>query len=396
MSHLRRCFALLWRRADTVEFDPRRLLSGRDGLVEQLRWEALAPHLPRAVVLEQHEAVALAAFGPTLWITRAEAEARAPAPVVERLLELGLLLASDDEGEAARRDAAMRAQAWHPMSAIVHWATRWSRHDTEAVRRSIEFDAMQRLTERHGPPPPECHERGDRVGRVPLPTVEADDLDALLQRRATCRNFDPEVGLALHEVSELLGRVFGAQGEEVLAPGAVALKKNHPSGGALHPFEAYLVLRRVEGAPVGLYHYNVRAHALDLLRELAPDAAEALILNGVAGQQFFADAPAHIVLVARFARSQWKYRENSKVYRVILIEAGHIAQNLFLSATHQGLGAYITAAVNEVELEQAFGLDGMEQGPIAVCGFGRRSATRTTLELDPAAKVWPPEVVDAG
>ena len=128
---------------------------------------------------------------------------------------------------------------------------------------------------------------------------------------------------------------------------------------------------------------------LQALRELAPDEAEALILNGVAGQQFFADAPAHVVLTARFARSQWKYRENSKVYRVIQIEAGHIAQNLYLSATHRGLGAYITAAINEVELEEAFGIDAMEEGPLAVCGFGWRASERTTVELDPAGKVWP-------
>jgi putative peptide maturation dehydrogenase len=389
MSYVRRCFALQLHRIETIEFDPGRLLAGDGGLKLNLSWEAIAGHLERPVRVKDEEVSAVSQFGPTLWIDRRQAELKVSSAMVEKLLELGLLVNEDDAGVAATADARLRTVAWHPMSAVSHRTSRWSRHDAEAARRGIQFDAIGRLVERYGSPPPEFHERLDRKTRLGLPVPVPDELDALLQRRVTCRNFDLQRSLSLAEVSELLSRVFGVQGEETLAPGAVALKKNHPSGGALHPFEAYLVLRRVEGLPVGLYHYNVRAHALDLLRELAPDEAEALILNGVAGQQFFADAPAHVVLTARFARSQWKYRENSKVYRVIQIEAGHIAQNLYLSATHQGLGAYITAAINEVELEQAFGIDGMEEGPLAVCGFGWRATERTTVELDPAGKVWP-------
>jgi putative peptide maturation dehydrogenase len=389
MSHLRRCFALHLQRKEVVTFEAGDLLDGRSGLRAQFHWEALAGHLPGPVRLEDSEAEALQQFGPMLWISRPEAERLASAAVLDRLVAAGLLVDEHDGPAPARADENLRDAAWHPLSAIAHRASRWSRHDADAARRGIQQDAIGRLVERHGRPPPEFHVRHDRVARVELPAPDTDDLDALLQRRVTCRNFDGVRILEQSQLAQLLHRVFGAHGSETLAQGAVALKKNHPSGGALHPFEAYLVLRRVEGLPVGLYHYNVRAHALDLLRELAPDEAEALILNGVAGQQFFADAPAHVVLTARFARSQWKYRENSKVYRVIQIEAGHIAQNLYLSATHQGLGAYITAAINEVELEQAFGIDGMEEGPLAVGGFGWRATARTTVELDPAGKVWP-------
>jgi putative peptide maturation dehydrogenase len=389
MSHLRRCFAVYLQRSETLRFDPAQLLQGSDGLGEHLAWQALAPHLPQPVELEDADVEALARFGPTLWVARAAAEARATPERLERLLGFGLLLAQEDRsGEAALADLRLRADAWHPLSATAHRAMRWSRHDAEAARRAIQFDAIERLVERHGPPPPECHERDDRRARHALPVREPDALDALLERRTTCRNFDPSRPLAAATLGETLDRVFGIRGRETLAPGAVALKKNHPSGGALHPFEAYLVIRRVEELPIGLYHYNCAHHSLDLLRELGPREAEAFVLNAVAGQQFFADAPAHVVLTARFARSHWKYRENSKVYRVIQIEAGHIAQNLYLSATHQGLGAYITAAINEVEIEQGFGLDGMREGPVAVCGLGWRAARRTTIEFDPGGRVW--------
>ena len=40
--------------------------------------------------------------------------------------------------------------------------------------------------------------------------------------------------------------LIAAQASQELAPGAVMLKKNSPSGGGLHPIEAYLLVQRVE------------------------------------------------------------------------------------------------------------------------------------------------------
>jgi nitroreductase len=59
----------------------------------------------------------------------------------------------------------------------------------------------------------------------------------------------------------------------------------------------------------------------------------------------------------RFGRTFWKYRNHPKAYRVTILDVGHLSQTLFLSATELGLGAYITAAINEVDIEQRVGLD---------------------------------------
>jgi nitroreductase len=73
---------------------------------------------------------------------------------------------------------------------------------------------------------------------------------------------------------------------------------------------------------------------------------------------------------------------------VIALEAGHLSQNLYLAATDAGLGAFITGAINEVFLEQAFGLDPVCEGALAVCGFGWRAEEMVTTEFDPAGAVW--------
>jgi len=388
LNVIRRCFSLHLDQRESIDFDPAELLRGNTGLSAKLVWRALAGHLPAPVDLVASDIDALAQFGPTLWVKRDEAERRVGVERVERLLSIGLLV-GDDEAAASRADRQLREDSWHPMLALAHRLSRWSMTDSVAGTRSAQIDAVAQRVRESGPPPPECHERPDRLARFVLPAAPHSGLDDLLQRRTTCRNFARERGISQAQLGELLDRVFGVRGRETLAPGAVALKKNSPSGGSLHPIEAYVVLRRVEGLPPGLYHYACGSGALDLLREMSTEEAGEFMLNAVAGQDFFADAPAHVVLTARFPRPQWKYRSHAKMYRVIQIEVGHLAQNLYLSATQQGLGAYITAAINEVEIEQAFGLDGMREGPLAVCGFGCRAAERSTIEFDPKGLVWP-------
>jgi SagB-type dehydrogenase family enzyme len=92
--------------------------------------------------------------------------------------------------------------------------------------------------------------------------------------------------------------------------------------------------------------------------------------------------------VSRFERNFWKYRNHAKAYRAVILDAGHLSQAMYLAATELNLGAFITAAINEVEIEQAFGLKPMAEGPLAVCGFGARAKECVTVEFDPAQKVW--------
>ena len=114
-----------------------------------------------------------------------------------------------------------------------------------------------------------------------------------------------------------------------------------------------------------------------------------IVIAEAAMESFFAEAPVHIVLAARFERTFWKYRNHPKAYRAIVLEAGHVSQNLYLAATDLRLGAYVTAAINEIDIEQALGLDPLRESPIVVCGFGARTRReRTMFEFDPLGKVW--------
>jgi SagB-type dehydrogenase family enzyme len=94
-------------------------------------------------------------------------------------------------------------------------------------------------------------------------------------------------------------------------------------------------------------------------------------------------------LAPRFHRNFWKYRNHSKAYRVTVLDAGHLSQTLQLCATQAGLGPFVTGAINEIDIERAFGLTGYLESPMLVCGFGARASTLVTSEFDPNRRVWP-------
>ena len=119
---------------------------------------------------------------------------------------------------------------------------------------------------------------------------------------------------------------------------------------------------------------------------LSSGQAAILAQQLVAGQTWFAEAPLLVLMAARFQRNFWKYRNHSKAWRVIQLDAGHLSQNFYLSATEFGYGAFITGAINDDVAERAFELDGISIGALAVCGLGRRAAELKTVELDPLGK----------
>lgn len=384
---LRRCAMLMIEPRERLEFDLSLLATGASGLRSILEWIAHAPHLGGEIVLSAAEVALLGALSPSHWTEFDALAATHPRDVLEALLEKHLLI--DEAADVAARDQKLRDTHWRGASAAMHYASRWRGVDTEEVEKRFLESAEGDLLDRLGPAPPVVREHAAAVRRVPLPPAERTPLDALLDRRVTCRNYDCTQALSLAQFSAVLYRVFGARVVDDYAPGVQLLKKGVPSAGGLHPTEAYLLVQRVEGVAPGLYHYRPVDHALEPIRGLSADEAAALARRFVAAQAYFVDAHVIVIPTCRFRRNFWKYRNHAKAYRAVILDVGHLSQTLYLSATELGLAAFITAAINEVDIEEAFGLDALEEGPLAVCGFGIRAAERNEVEFDPLHAVWP-------
>lgn len=384
---IRRCAVLMIEPRERIDFDLRLLAGGGTGMRSTIEWIARAPQVEGEMVLSASEAALLGEVSPTLWTTPAELATRANAAVVDELLKMGLLVG--EGGEADARDMKLREIHWRPAAAVMHYASRWNGVDTEDSANRFVENFEGEFLDRLGPAPAVVLERMDREQRLKLPPATATPFDELLGRRVTCRNFARERALPMAHFSAVLYRAFGARALNDYAPGFQVMKKGAPSAGALHPTEAYLLVQHVEGIATGLYHYHPVDHALEPMRILEPDAAAALARRCVASQAYFVDAHAIVFATSRLRRQSWKYRNHAKAYRALILDIGHLSQTLYLAATELGLGAFITAAINEVDIEQALGLDPLEEAPLAVSGFGYRAVTCEEEEFDPLNAVWP-------
>lgn len=384
---IRRCEILMFEPREEVEFKLESLLTGGNGMVRKLEWVALAPHLDAPIAVDARQRELLGSLSPSEWIEASSASATVEE--IAALTDCGLVLQNVRNGIGAEHqgsDERLRAAHWHPLGAILHAFTRWEGVDAVKNTQDSGTETAAGMRDVLGPPPAATTSQGQGEA-IALQHAEPDAFDALLQRRATCRNFDDSRPLPMALFTRMLGRVFAAQAKIKVGDDLVFHKKNSPSGGGLHPMEAYLIVQQVEGLEPGLYRYLADSHSL--LPLTAPDQPlRDFIMESVGQQHWFANAHCLVAMVPRFDRSFWKYRRHAKGYRVVTLEAGHLSQTLYLSATDLGLGAFITGAINEKHLERGFGLDPIQQGALAVCGFGWRAQHMDTAELDPLEQVW--------
>lgn len=392
---VRRCAIVVAEPRESFHFDLARLLVGETGIVHRREWFALAAHLDAEILLDDEQVAVLGRLSVEEWHGLDSLRAMHGTAVVDALHAYGLVISDDDADAALRvRDDAVRGGHWRALSAVYHRHTRWTGIDTLEAERRFGRETDSSLLDQLGAPEPPVRERREADARIGLDRPGDSALETLVRARVTCRNYARGRSLPREAFAHILFRTFGARAVSD-QPGITVMKRAVPSAGGLHSAEAYLLVQDVEGIEPGLYHYHPIDHALEPLATLAAGETADLALRLVAGQRHFMDAHVVVVLAARFRRTFWKYRNHAKAHRAVILDAGHLSQMLYLAATEQGLAAFITAAVNEADIEQAFGIDPMHEGVIAVCGFGWRGTTIDEVEFDPLAAVWPKGTMEA-
>lgn len=200
---------------------------------------------------------------------------------------------------------------------------------------------------------PETYKRYPDVTKLKLPDPEKEGgmplWEAIRQRRSI-RSFRQEPLKKAH-LSQLL---WSSQGitKEYMDYELRAV----PSAGALYPVETYLIIHDVEQITPGVYHYGIQNHELEQVKE--GDYREA-IRRAALDQEVAFEANVVFVWTAIFERSKWKY--NQRAYRYIYLDAGHIAQNVALSAVSLGLGSCQIAALYDEEVNAVLDIDGEKE-----------------------------------
>lgn len=254
--------------------------------------------------------------------------------------------------DALQRSAGPGSVIWEEF----HRNTKMGRFG-EVAPREMVLNWMDRYTEaldyEHKP-------------RVPLPPRVKPlrmSLGRAVRERETVREFDPKRPLAFEDAAAILHYAYGVnrsnQGTEYTRP-----FRNAPSGGALYPLEIYFHATNIQDLAPGLYHFNPTDPCLRLL---APSDQRAR-LGEILVQPELLPAAMMIFITAQFERSLFKYRDRG--YRFILLEAGHVAQNMNLAATALGLGSVNIGGYFDRRADDLLGLDGLTHSTVYMVGIG--------------------------
>lgn len=202
-----------------------------------------------------------------------------------------------------------------------------------------------------------------RLPSIALPeTCLSADLGETIFHRSSGREFT-DGPLSIEQMSQLLKYSCGTT---EVAPNGQSMRRAQASGGARYPIEVYpLVIRGGDGLAPGLYHYNVKLHALEQLWDKQFTRDE---LRECFAYEWTADASVVFLMTAVFWRNQIKYGERG--YRYILIEAGHIGQNIYLVSEALGLKCVALGGTKDEMLEVMLDIDGVNESLVYTVAIG--------------------------
>ncbi len=303
--------------------------------------------------------------------THPQLEPQSVRAVLQTLIETGMFIV---EGSEQARLVETYEKTWEigPAAALFHFTAT----DNEFAPEGTSAEVQRRRAEID--PSPILFTVNSKSA-IDLPLCYGHEHQSLmnLMKRRRSNRLVKQHSISLEQLSECLYSGLGITGFVKTQTCTLPLKMT-PSGGARNPYEGYVWVRKVIGITAGLYHYSALEHTLEKLvseTNLSPSQL-------MAGQEWTNDMSAVIFLVADLKRTTWKYCDTN-AYRVVLIEAGHIAQNIMLTCTNHDLTACSTAALCHSEISRVFSLDSLTKMPLYALTLGHPEVTADTyVEID--------------
>jgi len=366
---------------------------------QSFQWIVYSAIVGHPLIISANLAEALKCLPSTHWISSAELAENPTTSIahIEHLADIGLVISDPADGVRKNHsevEEKLRSSAWHPLAAVYHFCTKWEDMHLSSAIPEGGIDTVESRERRsklfaefvckYGLPPSHFHERKDAISRRALFSLHDDgnDLASLLKSRRTRRIFDVTAPIPFQSLSNLMHLAFGPQGIFEVSDGIFGIGKTSPFCGGLHPTEIYLLAIKVENLEPGLYHFNQRNRALDALHYLSEEDARRTANEYSAGQQYPKTAGAVFILTSRFYRNFWKYRKHPRAYPVLYMDIAHMSQSFYLLCERLGLGAFFTAAINSINIENALKLDPYIEGAMAMLGCGIPASNQLGLSVE--------------
>lgn len=211
---------------------------------------------------------------------------------------------------------------------------------------------------------PTCPRIALPSGAELVETPLAKSLREAIVKRRSSRDYSG-LPLSMNDVSIVLRNSYGVTGRATLQHDVEQKLRAVPSGGALYPLEIYAACFNVDGVEPGVYHYNVQEESLECVRQGQFSAEFGRICFTEA---MFSKLPMLVIISGILKRSSLKYSE--RAYRFMVLEAGHVGQNLCLSATALGLGSLMLGGYLDEEIDKILGVDGVQETALYMAAVG--------------------------
>lgn len=232
-----------------------------------------------------------------------------------------------------------------------------------------EWDGSDTDRKKHLPAPPlqkPYPENSTVIGLIDAGrfTLGKMDLIEALRRRKSRRKYTKEP-LTLEEISYLLWATQGVN-DVVRSKGKVRYCRTAPSSGSCYPYETYILANRIEGVEPGMYRYLPLDHLLCFLyqeEDLVEKVHEACL------GQYIVDSAAVFIWTSIPYRTEWRYGMIS--HKVILLEVGHICQNLYLACESIGIGACALGAYDQESMDKILKVDGRDEFAVYAAIIGK-------------------------
>jgi SagB-type dehydrogenase family enzyme len=233
--------------------------------------------------------------------------------------------------------------------------TEWDGSDTDRKKR-LPAPPLQKL----------CPENSTVIDLIDADRFSLGKMDVIeaLRHRKSRRKYTQEP-LTLEEISYLLWATQGVR-DVVRSKGKIRYCRTAPSSGSCYPYETYILANRIEGVEVGMYRYLPLDHLLCFLyrEEDLVDKVHQAFLG-----QFIRDSAAVFIWTAIPYRAEWRYGMIS--HKVVLVEAGHICQNLYLACESIGIGTCALGAYDQESLDKILRVDGRDEFAVYAAVIGK-------------------------
>ncbi|AGF54749.1 SagB/ThcOx family dehydrogenase [Clostridium saccharoperbutylacetonicum] len=233
--------------------------------------------------------------------------------------------------------------------------------------KNIKTDKMKGISQ------PDATKPYDKLCEVvALPQVNMEVLKnpniykCIAERRST--RFYSDEAMSIEELSYLLWATQGITGTNKVG----LILRTVPCSGATHSFETYLFIMNVEGIKKGVYRYDPIEHRLLFIFESEgiDSKIDAITLDQPFVPNFAKKAAVIFAWSTTPYRSEWKF--DITAHKKILIDIGHVCQNLYLASESVGAGTCAIGIYDQKMIDELLELDGDEEFVIYLAAVGKK------------------------